>query len=145
MEVRKEINDYLDELEKYARRNFAYKAEVGELIELAWSSNMTGVLEDAAFHAKFITRSFDIMRRIGRDAEGYMKLESEFKTSSEKALTLLRTLVKDSPDDVKRHFLDNFFSPHEENLPRVLQLLAELTWIKNWMVDGKALPWQVRL
>ncbi len=142
MEVRSEIYVYLDELEKYARKNFVYRQEMGQLIELAWASNRTEVLEDAAFHAKFITRAFDIMRRIGKDAEGYSKMESEFKSSSEKALTLLRTLVKDSPDDLKQHFLKNFFSPSEENLPRVLQLLSELTWIKNWMVDGKALPWQ---
>ncbi len=143
MEVRKEIGDFLEELEKYARRSFAYRQEMGELIELAWASNRTELLEDIAFHAKFITRSFDIMRRIGRDAEGYTKLESEFNSSTEKALTLMRTLVKDSPDDVKQHFHNSFLSPNEENLPRVLQLLAELTWIKNRMVDGKTLPWHI--
>lgn len=99
------------------------------------------MLEEAAFHAKFITRALDIMRRIGRDADGYAKMEGEFNASTEKALTLLRTLVKDSPEDVKQHFLNNFITPNEENLPRVLQLLSELQWVKNWMVDGKALPW----
>ncbi|MCI0708352.1 MAG: hypothetical protein L0Y80_12810, partial [Ignavibacteriae bacterium] len=98
-------------------------------------------LEDAAFHAKFITRSLDIMRRIGKDADGYAKMEGEFNASTEKALTLLRTLVKDAPDEVKQHFVQNFISPSGENLPRLLQLFSELTWIKNWMVDGKALPW----
>ncbi|MGH2567965.1 MAG: hypothetical protein ACRDGA_06460, partial [Bacteroidota bacterium] len=105
MTIRAEIESFVRELEAYARREFAYRTEIGWFIELAWSSNRAEVLEDAAFHAKFITRSFDIMRRIGRDAEGYTKLESEFKSSTEKALTLLRTLAKDSPDEVKQHFL----------------------------------------
>ena len=142
MEVRSEITDFLDELQQSSRRTFAHKREMGELIELAWSLKKTEVLEDAAFHAKFVTRAFDIMRRIGRDAEGFGKMESEFKVSSEKAMTLIRTLVKDAPDETKRQFMDKFLAPAEENLPRVMQLLAELAWIKNWMVDGKSLPWQ---
>ena len=141
MTVRTEIELFFSELEKYSRRNFTYRREMGQLAELAWSSKRMELLEDAAFHAKFITRAVDIMRRIGRDADGYAKMENEFKMSTEKALTLLRTLVKDSPDEVKQHFLNNFLSPNEDNLPRVLQLLGELTWVKNWMVDGKALPW----
>jgi hypothetical protein len=111
-------------------------------LEFAWASNRVQIIEDAVFHAKFVTRAFEIMRRIGRDAEGFAKMEAEFKTSTEKALTLLRTLVKDSPDEMKQHFLQNFFSPTEENLPRVLSLFTELTWVKNWMVDGKPLPWE---
>lgn len=144
MTIRTEIITFVDELERYARRSFVHKPELGQLLECAWASGKTEIIEDAVFHAKFVTRAFDIMRRIGRDAEGFAKMEAEFTTSTEKALTLLRTLVKDSPDEMKQHFLQNFFSPTEENLPRVLSLFAELTWVKNWMVDGKALPWEVK-
>jgi hypothetical protein len=142
MEVRNEITHFLDELESSSRRTFAHQQEMGEMIELAWSSGGTELLEDAAFHAKFVTRAFDIMRRIGRDADGYNKMESEFKVSSEKAMTLIRTLLKDAPDEIKQQFMDKFLAPTEENLPRVMQLFAELAWIKNWMVDGKSLPWR---
>jgi len=141
MNIRTEIDSFVKELEAYSRRSFSFKQEMSQLIELAWSSTRADLLEEAAFHAKFITRALDIMRRIGRDADGYAKMEGEFNASTEKALTLLRTLVKDSPEDVKQHFLNNFITPNEENLPRVLQLLSELQWVKNWMVDGKALPW----
>lgn len=142
MTIRAEVVTFIDELERYARRSFSHKSELGQLLEFAWASNRMQIIEDAVFHAKFVTRAFEIMRRIGRDAEGFAKMEAEFKTSAEKALTLLRTLVKDSPDEMKQHFLQNFFSPSEENLPRVLSLFAELTWVKNWMVDGKPLPWE---
>jgi hypothetical protein len=142
MVVRSAIQSFVDELERYSKRTFAHKSELGQLMEFAWSSNREQLMEDAVFHAKFVTRAFDIMRRIGRDAEGFATLEAEFKANTEKALTLLRTLVKDSPEEMKQHFLQSFFLPTEENLPRVLSLFAELTWIKNWMVDGKPLPWE---
>jgi hypothetical protein len=142
MNIRTEIVAFVDDLERYAQRTFAHKSELGQLLELAWSTNKTQVIEDAVFHAKFVTRALDIMRRIGRDAEGFAKMEAEFAASTEKALSLLRTLVKEAPDDLKQHFLQTFFSPTEENLPRVLSLFAELTWVKNWMVDGKKLPWE---
>ena len=142
MTIRPEITSFLEQLEQYSKRTFTYRNELGQLAELAWSSNKTELLEDAAFHSKFVTRAVDIMRRIGRDAEGYAKIEGEFRSSTEKALTSLRTLVKESPEEVKQHFLQNFILPNEENIPRVLHLFVELAWIKNWMVDGKALPWQ---
>jgi len=142
MTIRPEIATFVEQLEQFSRRQFSHREEICQLAELAWSMNKTELIEDAAFHAKFITRALEVMRRIGRDADGYAKMEGEFRASTEKALTLLRTLIKDSPDDVKQHFLKNFISPSGENLPRVLQLLSELTWIKNWMVDGKALPWR---
>lgn len=144
MIVRNEIRSFVDELERYARRPFAHKSELGQLLEYAWATNREQLIEDAVFHAKFVTRAFEIMRRIGRDAEGFGKIEAECKTNTEKTLTLLRTLVKDSPEEMKQHFLQTFFSPTEDNLPRVLTLFAELTWLKNWMVDGKPLPWEKR-
>jgi hypothetical protein len=136
------ITSFLVELELHANKKLQHRSDLHRLIELSWSSGRQQVFEDVVFFAKFMTKSMEVMKRIGGDADGYDKLSNEFQSASEKVLTLLRTLVKDSDEEVKQHFVQSYLSPTPENLPRFLRLLEELAWIKNWQVDGKPLPWE---
>jgi hypothetical protein len=130
--------EFLADLEVFAKRKLSFPSEVGDLVELGASKRE--VLEDIVFHAKFITNSYRVMSRIGFDAEGYDKLSAEFKESLEKASTLIKTLVKESPEEIKAKFSTRFFQLDQESLSMLMSLLADLTWVKNWMVDGKKLP-----
>ena len=139
---RKEIDAFVVGLEEFAGRTLQYRTEIGELMELAWASGRQQVFADAAFFAKFMTKAMSVMGRIGMDVEGYDKLANEFSDTSEKVLTLLRTLVKDTDEEVKQRFLQQFLVPQPAALQRMFALLAELAWVKNWQVDGKLLPWE---
>ncbi len=143
MQARPETLFFLAELEKYSNRKLAFAKEVAQLLDLAWASNKQQVFEDIAFFAKFVTHANSIMKRIGRDGEGYDKLASEFQGSMEKATTLLRTLVKDSPEEIKQPSIKNFLSMDHQSLSQLIKLLEDFSWIKNWMIDGKVLPWQI--
>ena len=66
-------------------------------------------------------------------------MSAEFRTTLEKSSTLLKTLTKDSETETKDRFLQ-FFRPDQEGLSMLMSLLKELSWVKNWMVDGKELP-----
>jgi hypothetical protein len=142
IQPRTEVEAFVVGLEEFAGRRLQYRTEIGELMELAWTSGRQQVFADIAFFAKFITKAMSVMGRIGMDAEGYDKLANEFRDTSEKVLTLLRTLVKDTDEEVKQRFLQQFLVPQPETLRRLFALLAELAWVKNWQVDGKLLPWE---
>lgn len=138
--IRSETSQFINELEHYSNRKLTHPLEVGQLVEIARQTNKVELLEDAVFQAKFITKSYGVMKRIGADAEGYVKLSGEFQASLEKASTLLRTLIKESPDEIKNHFVQTFFSLKQESLSHLMELLNDLTVVKNWMLDGKPLP-----
>ncbi|MBI2620030.1 MAG: hypothetical protein HYW57_08110 [Ignavibacteriales bacterium] len=140
MQLRPDTAQFLTDLERYAGRSFVYRNEIGVLLDLARSENKMQLFEDAVFFAKFLSKSFDLMKRIGPDGEGYDKVAVEFQSGMEKAGTLIRTIVKESPTDLKENFLNGFFRLNQESLSAMMQLLRELAWVKNWTVDGKPLP-----
>lgn len=131
---------FLDALESFSKKKLTYTEEVGLLVDLARTSNRREVFEDIIFHAKFLTKSFEIMNRIGKDGEGYDKLAVEFETGVEKTTTLMKTLVKDAHDDVKQHFVRKFFGINQRSFGELLKLCSDLAWVKNWQVDGHHLP-----
>lgn len=131
---------FVKELEAYSSRKLLYRDEVSQLVELARSSNRMQVFEDAVFLSKFITKASEVMKRIGPQGEGFDKMATEFRESVEKADALIKTLVKDSSDEIKNHFLQKFFGMDQAGLTEFLGFLRDLAWVKNWMVDGKPLP-----
>jgi hypothetical protein len=139
--VPRNIVEFMKALETYSRRGLNFPKEVEQLVSLVHQENAQ-IFEDAIFHAKFAVKSQDIMKRIGPQGEGYDKLFSEFHASVEKTTALLKTLVKESPDDVKHHFANTFLGMNEQSFERLTKLLADLSWIKNWQVDGHPLPYE---
>lgn len=140
MNIRPATTQFVKELEIASNRKLNYPQEIAQLIDVAHESGTMGVLEDTVFHAKFLTKSFGVMKRIGMDGEGYDKLSVEFQTGMEKVTTLLKTIIKESPPEIKENFVGRFFSLNHDNLAHLMKLLADLTMIKNWMLDGKPLP-----
>ncbi|MEX2115668.1 MAG: hypothetical protein WEB37_02180 [Bacteroidota bacterium] len=138
--IRPETERFATALELYANKKFRFREEIGILLDLARSAGKMQVFEDMIFFAKFLSKSYDLMKRIGPDGEGYDKVSGEFRSTMEKSTTLLKTLVKDAPDDVKQRFSGRFFHLDQESISAVMSLMKELAWVKNWMVDGKELP-----
>jgi len=84
------------------------------------------------FPSKFLVNTNTVMKRIGKDAEGYGKLSYEFTENLEKASTFIRLLVKEAPDDVKKHFTSTYFGMTHGGLNSLMELLYDITWLKNW-------------
>ncbi len=138
--LRPETEQFAAALELYANRKFRFRNEIGILLDEARSTGKMQVFEDMAFFAKFLSKSYDLMKRIGPDGDGYDKVAGEFRSGMEKSTTLLKTLVKDAPEEVKQRFSGRFFHLDQESLSALMSFMKELAWVKNWMVDGKELP-----
>ncbi len=98
------------------------------------------MLEDLVFIAKFLSKTYDLLRRIGPDGEGFQKISAEFQANLEKANTLVKTLVKESPDALKQNIVDKYLRLDQESMTAFMELMRELAWVKNWILDGKPLP-----
>lgn len=140
MTARPETEQFLDELQKFAGRLFVHKDAIGILLDEARARGTLQVLEDLVFLAKFLSKTYDLLHRIGPDGEGFQKISAEFQENLEKANTLVKTLVKEAPESVKQNMVENFLRLDQESMTTFMALLRELAWVKNWMIDGNPLP-----
>lgn len=140
MTSRQETVEFIRALELSANRKLNYPDVVRILIESARRENQTEVFEELVFLAKFLTKSFGVMQRIGVDGEGYDKLSAEFKLNMEKVVNLLTTHRDVMKDDADRTMLSRFFSMTPRSLDDLMMLLNDLMLVKNWMLDGKKIP-----
>lgn len=140
MTARSDTERFVEELQTFSNRRLNFPENLTQILDLTRVQNMGDLLQDMIFHAKFAVKTKDVMARIGRDGEGYEKLSSEFQNSIEKTSALLKTIVKESPEDIKQYFVKNFFDLDQESFAKFMKLLEDLSWVKNWEVDGRALP-----
>ncbi len=140
MTLHAETQEMLRELERSANKKLRYPEAIGAFFEVARASGRMEAFLEAAFLAKFVTKSFGIMKRVGVDGEGYDKLSSESESNLAKASSLLRSLNEDLPDGLRKLHNELFYSLTQESLGSFITLLEDLTILKNWTLDGGRLP-----
>lgn len=139
MDLQATTRQFIDDLQRYSNRKLAYPREVGYLLDQATLQRLDQPFRDAIFHAKFAVKTKEIMGRIGRGGEGFDKLSAEFENSIEKTSTLLKTIVKESPEEIKQRFVDDFFGLDQSSFGNFIRLLEDLAWVKNYEIDGRPL------
>lgn len=137
------ISAFLTVLEGHAGRTFIHRDLVGDLLQIACARDRDADLDRLSFLGKFLVRSFGIMQRIGKDAEGYDGLSKEFTVQLAEARSLLTTLLQDSPENEKQRHDIKYLAMTPAGLDNFLGLLRDLSWYKNWRIDNPgALPWE---
>lgn len=125
----------LHRIEHHAGKELRNKEVMGTLIGHAHRTGRLSLLHDLGFHAKFASRTFGIMQRIGRDAGGYDKLASEFAESLDRLKALMRRLLAGT--DEERNILARYFTQSQAGLEDLLSLLYDLSLYKNYLIDGQ--------
>ncbi|HEY6192596.1 MAG TPA: hypothetical protein VI215_09785 [Bacteroidota bacterium] len=128
-----EIDSFLDRLENLAGWKFSHRGDIALLLGLA--RGREALLNEAAFYAKFLTKSYALLKRTR--GEDVSRLEAEFAEKMEKTLALLRSLVEGSPGEAGRAFAVRYLTPSAEGLENLLSLLAELSWLKNYEIESR--------
>jgi hypothetical protein len=137
MVVSQETASFLSALQEYSGGTVRHADDLSSLIELSRIHNQRQVLDDVCFLSKFLVNTNTVMKRIGRDADGYSKLAHEFSENLEKASTFIRLLVKEAPDDVKKHFISTYFEMTQAGVRSLMELLHDIAWLKNWEIDHR--------
>ena len=128
----------LGTLDSVSRGQLQRRDDLGTLLELGAAPERSTALDELAFRAKFLTRTFKIMQRIGSDGEGYGRLEMEFTASMDVARGHLRTLLVGASDEVRDRFTASYLAMTPAGLTDLMALLRDLTWYKNWLLDTGA-------
>ena len=135
MKIHAEITDFIESVDAYSRHRLTHKEDLAVLMQVGRDEQKADVFDDLTFHAKYTHRIFGIMKRTPPDSDAYPKIAQEFRDGIEKVTTLMRALMKEAPDDIKRSFTEKFFSMKHESLGNLLSIAYDLSWIKNWNID----------
>lgn len=127
----------LERLDAASRGQLKRRGDLGMLLELSTTPERASALNDLAFRAKFLTRTFGIMQRIGREGNGYDRLESEFASNMDVVRGHLIALLSDAPDGIRARFTASYLAMTPGGLVNLMALLADLAWYKNWLLDNK--------
>lgn len=127
----------LNELDALSRHKLTHRDDLGLLLELAAHHRDSELLDSLSFLAKFVFRTYGILQRIGKDTEGYSNLEREFRENLEKGKSLLRSLLRAAPSDVRGHFETTYLRMQPRALEKLLALYYDLSWYKNWLIDNR--------
>ncbi len=138
MVVSQETAALITSLQDFSRRKLHHADDLASLIELSRLHNHRQVLDDVCFLSKFLVNTNGVMKRIGKSAEGYDKLSYEFTENLAKASTMIRLLVKEAPDDVRQRFASTYFGMTHEGLNSFMELLYDISWLKNWDIDHRS-------
>ncbi len=135
MDIRPEISSYIDRINSFSQNRLQNIEDVSILLQLSRDEGKEEIFDDLTFHAKFNYRVYGILKRTDPGSETYPKLSAELKEGIEKVSTLMRTLVKEAPDEVKERFIGRYFSMTHSGLDNLIRVAYDLSWIKNWQID----------
>jgi hypothetical protein len=137
MDLDAHTTSLLTQLEQLARRPLARRHDVGLILELARRRHLDRTLDELAFYAKFCHKTYRIMQRIGKEAEGYARLAEEFGAHVTRCRNLLEDILTDAPDDIRRHFTEEVLAMNPTAFSNLLHLFHDLSWLKNREIDQR--------
>lgn len=111
------------------------KEDIGVLMEVASRAGVFSLLEKLSFRAKFVHRTYGIMKRIGPDANGYDKLDREFRENLDLTRTLLLEVLEHGPADERARFDETYLAVTPAAVQSLLALAYDLGWYKNMLLD----------
>lgn len=144
MKLDPHVQEFIDQLEAYIGGKLNYPVEVGELLQIVIQTKMVNDFEELIFQAKFLVKAQDVMKRIGLGAEGFDKLSTEFQLGMKNVVNRLKVIIDKTTNESRQKCFDKFFSTETDSYTRLLKLLSDFSWMKNWQVDGKLLPYETR-
>jgi hypothetical protein len=135
VEIHPDTKQFAEEVERFAGRTLRYRSEIELLVELARVERLKPVFERIVFRAKFITNAHEILRREGSESAHTEKLSAELGVAMHGIVEDLQTMLQSAAEDVRTDLTFGFLTVSRESLDRLLHLLADLAWVKNYLLD----------
>ncbi|MGA9364600.1 MAG: hypothetical protein WBW16_09560 [Bacteroidota bacterium] len=140
VEISPKTREFVRQLNVFSAQKLTRQDDLAILLELALTKNQKKELGEIAFLAKFLSSTYAILKRGGSDAVGHDKLSSEFQTNLDRVTEMLKRIVAETPPTTKEDFSSRFFSLTADGFENLMNLLCDLSWLKNWINDQKPFP-----
>jgi len=137
MQITETTRTWLRTIEQQTGKTFACPEDLGMIYEYSDAASGREQWNKLLFDAKFAARSFGIMKRIGMNAEGFDKLQEEFQKAVMRITGLLSSVIGTAPYPARERFTSTFLSLDQQSVSELMNLLNDLTIIKNWELDSQ--------
>jgi hypothetical protein len=101
------------------------------LLEVAEKNPQT--LFDLTFHARFANNLLAVMKREGKDVQGFERMQQSFRESVEKIRSILLDLGNSGFADSAR-----YTELTQTGMQALMDLISDLTVVKEWQVEQAA-------
>ncbi|MBX2991508.1 MAG: hypothetical protein KF749_10125 [Bacteroidetes bacterium] len=137
MQFSEQTEILLRRVEQLANKNLDNRNDVGTLLEIAGRNACIHLLDELSFIAKFACKAFGIMKRIGKDADGYDKMSTEFGKSIIQSQQLIARILDFAPEHERKRLTEKYLVASPASFAQLLPLLADLSWYKNYLIDSR--------
>ncbi len=137
MILRQTTKTLLSDINETSGKSLKRSLDLGVLLQTAEEHSQQALLDELAFSAKFVIKSFDLMQRIGSDGNGYEKLSEEFSNQTIKSQELLKRLLEKADAMTKAHFNNSYLEMNTLTMQNLMQLYHDLSWYKNYLIDQR--------
>jgi hypothetical protein len=139
-EISPKARDFVRQLNDFSAQKLTHQDDLAVLLELGLTKKLKRELGEIAFLAKFLSNTYAILKRGNSDAVGYDKLSIEFRTNLDRVTEMLKKIVAGAPPTTKEDFSSRFFLMTTDGFENLMNLLYDLSWLKNWINDQKPFP-----
>ncbi len=112
------------------------------LIKIAIENEMMPLIDDIAFHSKFLWRLISFLKS-GRGFKEVDELEykenliAQMNDSVEKIRVLIFRLIDKCDEMEKENFVNRFLKVEAQSFENFLNLVHDFYWLKNWKIDNE--------
>jgi len=140
-------NEIVELVDKFSGGKLKEKDGFEFLLSIAIENNLMDLIDEIAFHSKFLWRVFSFLKS-GRkfqeiDEEIYKgRIVAQINETVEKIRNLILRDIDASSEDEKRNFVQKFLGTDMEGFENFINLVHDFYWLKNWIIDGSTKsPW----
>ena len=132
------FSKFIDEVNTFSDKKLNNSEDLEILIVLAEEKGKKNEFLELIFFSKFVIKLYRILKKGTPGSEEHNKVKEEFSIHVEKTKELLSFFV--SLDERSTEiFIGKYFSNTTESFDKLLDLLNDLAWVKNWHIDNKKL------
>lgn len=140
-------NEIVELVDKFSGGKLKEKDAFEFLLSVAIENNLMDLIDEIAFHSKFLWRVFSFLKS-GRkfqeiDEEIYEgRIVAQISETVEKIRNLIFKVIDAGSEDEKRNFAQKFLGTDMEGFENFINLVHDFYWLKNWKIDNSTeSPW----
>jgi hypothetical protein len=138
MHISHATTTFIEAVQEYSGRRLQHVDACQLLVEASEHHSLQQAMADLCFTAKFLHKTFGVMKRIGAEGEGYDTLAKEFEANTTKARMLVQSLIEKMDEEDGRGIAQTYLTATAQSFSVMMELMHDLSWVKNYTIDTRA-------
>ncbi len=140
-------NEIVELVDKFSGGKLREKDAFEFLLSVAIENNLMDLIDEIAFHSKFLWRTFSFLksgRKFEEVDEGIYRgrIVAQINETVEKVRSLILRIIDAGSEEGRRNFAEKFLGVETKSFENFINLVHDFYWLKNWKIDNSmGSPW----